>query len=63
MAFAKRILESGGAGPYLGFLKSGSSDYPITILQKAGVDMSTPEPVREALTLFGTLLDDLEKRM
>ncbi|MEQ8202058.1 MAG: oligoendopeptidase F, partial [Syntrophomonadaceae bacterium] len=46
---------------YLDFLKSGGSDYPICLLQKAGVDLLTPEPVGDALQYFGKLLDQLEE--
>ncbi|MCL2421288.1 MAG: oligoendopeptidase F, partial [Defluviitaleaceae bacterium] len=63
MAFANRILGDNGAkasAKYLEFLKGGSSDYSINILKKAGVDMSKPEPVREALEKFGVLLDEME---
>jgi oligoendopeptidase F len=65
IAFSKRVLQEGEAGKkateeYLGFLKSGSSDYAINILKKAGVDMSSPVPVREALTVFKGLLDEME---
>lgn len=46
---------------YLGFLKAGSSEYPIEILKKAGVDMSTPRPIQDTMDLFSQLLDELEK--
>jgi len=46
---------------YLGFLKSGGSDYSINILKKAGVDMSSPEPIREAMSVFSELLDQMEE--
>lgn len=45
---------------YLGFLKSGGSDYPIAILKRAGVDMSSPKPIEVTLQKFSTLLDQLE---
>lgn len=45
---------------YLEFLKSGGSDYPIQLLQKAGVDLTTPEPVDDALQYFAKLLGELE---
>ena len=65
MAFASRILGesegSEGSAKYLEFLKSGSSGYPIEILKKAGVDMSKPAPVREALNKFSDLLDQMAK--
>ena len=63
LAFTKR-LQTGDQKmleDYLGFLKAGSSDYSIDILKKAGVDMSTPQPVREALKVFEGLVDELEK--
>lgn len=43
------------------FLSGGSSDYPIELLKKAGVDMSKKEPVNDALALFGKLLDEMEE--
>ncbi|PKL12268.1 MAG: oligoendopeptidase F [Spirochaetae bacterium HGW-Spirochaetae-8] len=48
---------------YLDFLKSGGSTYPIDSLKTAGVDMSTPEPVRNATRKFGELLDQFENLM
>ncbi len=48
---------------YLAFLKSGGSTYPIDSLKTAGVDMSTPEPVRNATRKFGELLDQFENLM
>jgi oligoendopeptidase F len=61
-ALTKQITEQGqpAVDRYLKFLSSGSSDYPLNILQSAGVDMSKPEPVQQALAVFGTLLDELE---
>ena len=61
IAFAKRILAGGdGVTKYLEFLKSGSSEYSIDILKKAGVDMSQPAPIREALEKFGDLIGEME---
>ena len=45
---------------YLGFLSGGCSKSPIELLKGAGVDMASPEPVDQALTLFGELLDEME---
>ncbi|WP_425057831.1 Oligoendopeptidase F, plasmid [Sporomusa carbonis] len=56
------LNESDGAQQrYIGFLKSGGSDYPINILKKAGVDMSTPQPIELTLNKFSNMLDELEK--
>ncbi|MBO9129244.1 oligoendopeptidase F [Bacillus sp. 165] len=46
---------------YLTFLKSGSSDYPLVLLQQAGVDLSKPEPIQTTLTMFGDLVDTFAK--
>ncbi|MGG4554042.1 oligoendopeptidase F [Paenibacillus humicus] len=61
-SFSKQILEEGqpAVDRYLGFLKSGGSDYSINILKKAGVDMSSPEPIREAMSVFGELVEQME---
>ncbi|WP_256223536.1 oligoendopeptidase F [Paenibacillus sp. 1_12] len=62
-SFAKQILEEGqpAVDRYLGFLKSGGSDYSINILQRAGVDMSTPEPIKQAMDVFKGLLEQMEQ--
>ena len=46
---------------YLEFLSSGCTKSPVELLKGAGVDMSTPEPVNQALELFGRLLDEMEE--
>ncbi len=51
--------EEGAVEKYLEFLSSGGSDYPVELLKKAGVDMSTPEPVDKALDIFGKLVDEM----
>lgn len=43
------------------FLKAGSSVYPIDCLRLAGVDMTTPQPVRSCMKLFGEKLAEMEK--
>ncbi len=45
---------------YLDFLKAGCSDYPIEVLKKAGVDMTTNQPTIDALDVFEARLDELE---
>lgn len=62
-AFSKKILEEGkeAVDKYIEYLKSGSSDYSLNILKKAGVDMSTNKPVFDALDNFETRLIELEK--
>ncbi|HEY8362061.1 MAG TPA: oligoendopeptidase F [Tissierellaceae bacterium] len=60
---SQKILKEGkpAVERYLSFLKSGSSDYPLEVLKKAGVDMTTGEPVNNALKLFGELVEEMDK--
>lgn len=62
IALSRRILSQGESAvkDYLGFLSGGCSKSPIELLKGAGVDMTGPEPVNEALELFGKLLDEME---
>ena len=62
-ALLQQILREGqpAVDRYLAFLSSGSSDYSIELLKKAGVDMTSPEPVRQACQLFGSYLDQMEE--
>lgn len=45
---------------YLEFLKSGGNDYPLEILKKVGVDMTTPKPILDALSMFKDKLEELK---
>lgn len=65
IALSRRILREGEAAvkDYIGFLSGGCSKDPIDLLKGAGVDMSSPEPVNQALALFGELLDEMEELM
>ncbi|HET9590906.1 MAG TPA: oligoendopeptidase F [Anaerolineales bacterium] len=62
-ALAGRILrgEPNAAEDYLDFLKSGSSDYSLNVLKKAGVDLATPRPVEETFAVMESYIDRLEK--
>lgn len=62
-SFSKQILEEGepAVERYLGFLQSGGSDYPIDILKRAGVDMSSPEPIKQAMSVFAELIEQMEE--
>ena len=61
-AIAKSILSEGQSAVdrYMQFLKSGGSNYPLELLKLAGVDLSTPKPVQDALDVFKETLDELE---
>jgi oligoendopeptidase F len=64
-ALVQQILHEGkpAVERYLKFLSSGSSDYSIELLKKAGVDMTSPQPVRQALQLFESHLSQMEDLM
>ena len=63
VALSKGVLSGDprALNSYFGFLKAGSSGYPIEILKKAGVDMSTPKPIQDTMDLFAQMLDELER--
>ena len=65
IALSRKILKEGKSAvkDYIGFLSGGCSKSPIDLLRGAGVDMTTPEPVEQALELFGELLDEMEALM
>ncbi|MBP2076583.1 oligoendopeptidase F [Oceanobacillus polygoni] len=62
-ALANGILEGkeGAVDRYLDFLKAGSSDYPIEVLKKAGVDMTSKQPILDALDVFEEKLNEMER--
>jgi len=63
IAISSKILkgEEGIVEKYKQFLSSGSSMDPIDLLKLCDVDMSTPQPVEEALDVFESYLRELEK--
>jgi len=65
LALAERVLKGGSREreDYLSFLKGGCSRYPIDMLQMAGVDMRSPQPVNSAIAKFSSLVDLLEKEL
>ncbi|MEO1497656.1 MAG: oligoendopeptidase F [Planctomycetota bacterium] len=62
IALSERVVNGGQQelADYLGFLKGGSSKYPLDLLRDAGVDMESPEPVATALDHFERLVDELD---
>lgn len=65
IALSRKILKEGepAVKDYIQFLSGGCSKSPIDLLKGAGVDMTSPKPVEEALALFGELLDEMEALM
>jgi oligoendopeptidase F len=62
VTLARKIRDDGApaADRYLNLLRAGGSDYPLILLQRAGVDLSTPEPVRSALQEFDNTVAEME---
>jgi oligoendopeptidase F len=62
-ALSRRILsgEPGAVEDYVGFLKAGSSVYPLEALKAAGVDLTSPQPVEETFDVLAQMVDRLEQ--
>jgi len=62
-ALSRKILnhEKGAVESYLEFISAGGSDYPIELLKKAGVDMTTTEPFTQAMAAMNRTMDEIEK--
>jgi len=62
IALSERVTNGGGPelNDYLGFLRGGSSKYPLDLLKGAGVDMEQPGPVDAAMQRFGELVEELD---
>ncbi|MET0240612.1 MAG: oligoendopeptidase F [Sphingobium sp.] len=60
--FAQGILAGGPKerDNYLAVLKAGGSDYPVDLLKRAGLDMTSPDPYRAIVTLMGKTIDEIE---
>ena len=62
-SLSQQILNEGqpAVDRYLSFLKAGDSDYSIELLKKAGVDMTKPDPIKDALQIFENKLNQFEQ--
>ena len=61
VAIASRIFETGDATDYIKFLSTGGSDYPLEELKIAGVDLTKPDTVQNAMKVFADALDEFEQ--
>jgi oligoendopeptidase F len=63
VAIARAIRDEGepAVARYLGLLEAGGSDYPLDLLHRGGVDLTTPEPVEGALAEFARVVEELER--
>ncbi len=62
-ALADKIIEGedGAVERYLAFLKAGGSQYPVDLLKTAGVDMTTPDPIIQAVKRFDKMVSEYEE--
>jgi oligoendopeptidase F len=62
-ALAEKVMnkETGALDKYMEFLSAGGSDYPIELLNKAGVDMTTSEPFVKTMAVMNRTIDEIEK--
>lgn len=61
-ALAEKVLagEPGAKKRYIDFISAGGSDYPINILKKAGVDMTTADPFNKTMVAMNRVMDEIE---
>jgi len=64
-AISERVLAGDAAAreKFLRFLASGGSDYPIALLQEAGVNVTTREPLRLTMQQMNRVMDEMEKML
>jgi oligoendopeptidase F len=62
-ALAARVIggEPNAVEDYQGFLRAGASDYPLNVLRRAGVDLTSPQPVDAAFAVMASYIDQLDK--
>ena len=58
---ASRCGDASAAERYLGFLRTGSAEDPVTQLRRAGVDMTTPAPIEKAFAVLEGYVTQLEE--
>jgi oligoendopeptidase F len=61
-ALAEKVLgkEKGAVKNYIDFISAGGSDYPIELLKKAGVDMTSAEPFNKTMAAMNRTMDEIE---
>jgi oligoendopeptidase F len=60
---ADRAVRAGGVERYLALLRAGGSDYPMTLLERAGVDLSQPGTVQAVSSELDMLVGRLEEEL
>lgn len=59
---ASDIINGGSdaTGSFINFLKAGNSAYPVELLKKSGVDLTSPAPYEVVAALLHDLMDEME---
>jgi oligoendopeptidase F len=62
-AFAEKVIKEGkpAVDKYYNILKGGSSDYPIELIKKAGIDPLSAEPFELTMEKMNSVMDQMEK--
>ena len=62
-AMGQRVAQEGAPAVqrWLRVLRAGGTLKPLELMQLAGIDMSTPQPIHDAVAYVGSLVDELEK--
>ena len=62
-AMANQVRDQGppAVQRWLQVLKAGGTLRPLELLQAAGIDLSTPQPIHDAVAYVGRLIDELEQ--
>ncbi|MDZ5811381.1 oligoendopeptidase F [Halorubrum sp. AD140] len=60
-AIVERVLDEGepAAADYREMLKAGGSDYPLNVVELAGIDMASPDPIESAVGVYDDYLDEI----
>jgi oligoendopeptidase F len=63
IALAEKVMsgDTDALKKYIDFLSAGGSDYPIELLKKAGVDMTTADPLEKTITSMNKVMDEIER--
>jgi len=63
IALMQRVLQDGEPARrrYMDLLRAGGNGYPLELLRRAGVDLTTPEPVSAALNEFQRMVAEFER--
>ena len=61
-ALAEKSNRDGPAvfAPWLDVLRAGGTLPPLDLMRRVGIDLSSPQPIRDAVAYVGRLIEELE---